>query len=333
VHLAFPGVTLHLKVKASFVALNLQVVRVAGFDYSVDGGPFKTVLLKEGQERIELLKGETMGEHNIEVVRRTESWQGNVKIRSLELDDAGQLLPVARPSKRLEFIGDSITCGSGVESSPSGETADPIRSNARLSFGKRIAKALGAECHLVSYGGRGVIRDWQGIRATNNAPQFYELTLPDDPATPWNFRRFVPDVIGICLGQNDFNQGIPDENEFVNAYVEFVRKVHRDAPRAVIFLMDSPMLLDEPGQVPKRTVSAAYIDEVVSRVGSPLVRRINLPHFPGSKGDPHPTAESHEAMTAFLIPYFRDALSVSRPRPEAEPSAACADCPRPRVPA
>ena len=128
------------------------------------------------------------------------------------------------------FIGDSITSGEATEASDIPEKPGAERSNAAASFCFKLASRLNAQVHLVSYGGRGMIRDWQGIRNTNNVPVFYELALPDDPNVPWNARSYVPDAIGICVGTNDFSQGIPDENEFVNGYVEFLRKVIRDAP-------------------------------------------------------------------------------------------------------
>ena len=310
VRMGFPGVTLHLRVKSSMSALNLYVKKFAAFDISVDQLPVRSVLLKEGPSRMVLFEGLPVGEHTVELIRRTESWQGTCEFLTIELDDLGALLTVSVPRHRLLFIGDSITCGAGTELVSEEDLTDPMRSNARVSYGKRIASALGAQCHLVSYGGRGVIRDWQGIRATNNAPQFYELSLPDEPDARWDFSGYVPDAIGICLGQNDFNQGVPDENEFVNAYVEFVRKVRRDAPNAVVFLVDSPMLVDEPGKTPKRTIASAYIEEVVSRMASRDVRHIRLPHSPGGPRDSHPTAEDQEKIASYMEPYFREALGT-----------------------
>ena len=131
---------------------------------------------------------------------------------------------------------------------------------------------------FVGYGGRGVIRDWQGIRNINNAPQFYELALPDDPSCLWQQNSYEPDAIAICLGTNDFNQGVPDENEFVNAYVEFIRKIRRDSPNARIFLLDSPMLDDAAGKVPKAD-RAARLHSGNCRTGkqSPGSTRLSQP--------------------------------------------------------
>jgi lysophospholipase L1-like esterase len=171
-----------------------------------------------------------------------------------------------------------------------------------------VARRLGAECHLVSYGGRGIIRDWQGIRDTRNAPQFYELALPDEPKAKWDHHRYVPDAIGIQLGTNDFNQGIPEQNEFVNAYVEFVRKVRRDAPNASIFLMDSPIVTDDSVKGPRRTALHGYLEQIVRRLDDAKVQQLPLRTYPGVPGNGHPTGAEHEAMADAIEPAIRAAL-------------------------
>ncbi len=207
------------------------------------------------------------------------------------------------------FIGDSVTCGELSAWRPGADPEAAVNSDARASYGMVLARRLSAQCHLVSYGGRGVIRDWQGVQATNNAPQFYELAMPDDPAHPWDPSGYVPDAIGIQLGTNDFGQGIPDQNQFVNAYVEFIRKVRRDAPRALIFVMDSPIVRDEPSHGgPRGTVLHAYLEEVVSRVGSSRVILAPLAHSPGVPGNGHPTGADHKVIADQLEPLLRRTL-------------------------
>ncbi|HVU32651.1 MAG TPA: GDSL-type esterase/lipase family protein [Opitutaceae bacterium] len=305
VRLGFPGITLRLRVNASAVRLKLHASsNDVFFKLSVDGQPARKIRVHQGDSEIPLLAASTAAEHAIELIRITESWEGVCEFTGLDVD--GTILPPpALPSRKLLFIGDSITCGEGVVPNAPGLTA-PERTDATESYGMKLARRLGAQCELVSYGGRGVIRDWQGIRATNNAPQFYELALPDDPKTRWNPATYVPDAIGICLGTNDFSQGIPDENEFVNAYVEFIRKIQRDAPHAPIFLIDSPILTD--ADIPKRTVCGAYLDEVIRKVDSPLLHHAHLRHYQGSEGDGHPVAAEQTSMTDELEPVFRKAL-------------------------
>lgn len=304
--LGFPGITIRLRTTATTLRMKVRASSDdVFFNVSVDGQPSRRVRVPRGDSELTLLDGATAGVHEIEVVRATESWQGVCDIEGFAAPAGALLAPPPLPSRRLMFIGDSITCGEGVIPNAPGLTAAE-RTDASQSYGMRLARRLHAQCDLVAYGGRGVIRDWQGIRATNNAPQFYELALPDDPKSWWDPKRYVPDAIGICLGTNDFSQGIPDENEFVNGYVEFIRKIQRDAPHAIIFVIDSPILVD--AETPKRTACNGYLDEVVRLVDSPNVRRAHVRHYPGSEGDAHPIGSEHALIANELEPLFRAAL-------------------------
>ena len=310
VRMGFPGVILHLKVEAS--ALDFRVKASSNdvyFDVSVDGSAPLRLQAKEGEGVYPLFHAAAAGVHRIEIVRRTESWEGVCEVQGFELGAGGRLLaPDPLPARKLMFIGDSITCGSSIDVRPGEPQLGNQRSDANLSYGMELARRLHAQVALVSYGGRGVIRDWQGIRDTANAPQFYERALPDDPKSHWDPRRYVPDAIGICLGTNDFSQGIPDQNEFVNAYVEFVRKIRRDAPNAWIFLIGSPIVWDEPGKPPRGSVLTAYIAEVAQKLDDPRVEVAPVRHYPGHTYDAHPTAAEHQAMATELEPRFRKAL-------------------------
>ena len=315
VRLGFCGTVLHFRYHGSQLSMRVNASSdEVYFDVGVDGGEPVRLRARAGEGDYPLLENAVTAEHVLAITRRSESWQGTCEILGFDLGPGGRLLtPPALPARKLMFIGDSITCGAATDLRPddplNGKTAhNDQTSNARLSFGKILARRLHAQCHLVSYGGRGVIRDWQGLLTINNAPQFYERALPDDPAVPWNPADYVPDAIVICLGTNDFNQGVPDENEFVNAYVEFVRKIRRDAPHAVIFLADSPMLEDAPGKPPKRSVLHAYLLEVLEKISRPDVRQAPVKHYAGIPNNGHPTREDHEAIATELEPLLRQAL-------------------------
>ena len=316
VRLGFPGVALHLRFHGRQLGMRVNATTdEVYFDVGVDGAQPVRLRCHAGEGGYPLVNEAVAADHLLEITRRTESWQGTCEVAGFELGADGVLLaPPGLPSRKLMFIGDSITCGAALDIVPN----DPLKdrtahkeetSNAWLSFGKLLARELNAQCVLVSYGGRGVIRDWQGIRNINNAPQFYELALPDDPTCLWSQNAYRPDAISICLGTNDFSQGVPDENEFVNMYIELIRKIRRDSPDARIFLLDSPMLGDVTGKPPKRTVLHAYLEEIASKINCPMVQLASVSHYAGIPGDGHPTRADHEAIAKELEPQFRQALN------------------------
>ncbi len=303
VRLGFPGVTAHLRFVGRTLSLRARSSAETCLDVVVDGGAPRQLRLHAGEGVYPIVDAPAASEHAVALLRCNESWQGTCAFVGFDPGQGGSLVPPAGlPGRKLMFIGDSVTCGEIAAWVPGMDTKDVAATNARLSYGVIIARYFNAQCHLVSYGGRGVIRDWQGIRDTRNAPQFYELALPDDPAVAWKPQAYIPDAIGIQLGTNDFSQGIPDQNEFVNGYVEFVRKVRRDAPHALIFLMESPILDDDPVRGPRRAVLRAYLNQVIARLADPRVVLAPLSHYPGVPGNGHPTGSEHEAMARELEP-------------------------------
>lgn len=315
IRLGFPGTSLHLRVHGGSLAMLVYgSSEEVYFDIAVDGGEPVRLRCHAGAGKYPLLENAAGSEHLLEITRRSESWQGVCEVLGFELGKNAEFLPPPPlPQRKLMFIGDSITCGAATDIRDNdplkGKTAhDDQTSDANYSFGKVLARRLHAQCHLVSYGGRGLVRDWQGFLTINNAPVFYERALPDDPAVLWNPADYVPDAIVICLGTNDFNQGVPDENIFVNAYVEFLRKIRRDAPRAKIFLADSPMLYDAPAKVPKRSVLHAYILETIEKLGDADVKPAPVKHYEGVPNNGHPTRADHEAIASEIEPLLREAL-------------------------
>jgi hypothetical protein len=310
VRLGFPGVAAHLRFRGRTLVLRARAsADDVAFDVSLDGAEPTLLRLRGGDGDYLLLQQAAATEHTVVLTRRNESWQGTCTILGFDPGPEGAWLPPpVLPSRKLMFIGDSVTCGAMTSYEPIREMGDKLNSNARLAYGMLVARRLGAQCHLVSYGGRGIIRDWQGIRDTVNAPQFYELALPDDPAVRWDHSRYVPDAIGLQLGTNDFNQGVPDQNEFVNAYVELIRKIRRDAPAALIFVMDSPIVNDDAAKGPRRTILHFYLEQIVARARDARVVLAPLPHYPGVPGNGHPSRVEHEAMAAELEPLLRRAL-------------------------
>ena len=310
VRLGFPGVIVRLAVEASRVALRCRATGPdVWVDVRVDGGPRSIRRLVPGGQVLGLYAGVPVP-RRIELVRRTESWMGQLDL--LGLDVAGSLdAPPPLFPRRLLFVGDSITCGSGDNWPDLAAPEGGVHEDAGASYGALLARRLGAQRHLVAYGGRGVLRDWRGRSDVANAPQFYPRALPDDPASRWEASRYTPDAVGVCLGTNDFSQGVPDREAFVAALVGLLAAIRRDAPRAQILVIDSPMVADDPKRGPLRTLLNAFLDEAVAQTGGAGIERAHLKHYNGrSPKDGHPIGPEHVAIADELEPLFRRALTL-----------------------
>ncbi len=312
VRLGFPGII--TRVNFNGTGLNMHTSTGSDelyLDVAVDNSAPVFLKVPKGENDIVITSGLKQANHSVAVYKRIESTVGILDIISFTV--TGELLnPSPLPERKLMFMGDSFTAGQAATVEDGAGTIDPskaMRENARLCFGRLLADKYHAQCHILAYAGRGVMKDWQGNNAVRCAPQYYDNALPDDITTRWNPKLYIPDAIGICLGNNDFDTGIPDQTEYLTAFGEFISKIRRDAPDAWIFLITSPSLTDEPGRIPLRTVQKAYLEELIRRTGDQRMQVIQISHYEGVPGDWHPSGTAHRSVVKELEPYFSKALN------------------------
>ena len=311
VRFGYPGVTLRLRFEGPSLGLRVGALtpnsHLAVF---VDGGPPRVVRLRKGDSEFVLAEGLGAGSHSVDVVHRTETWMGVVTVRGFLLAASGRLLdPDPWPRRRMLFVGDSVTCGERVDREP-GEEEPFASSNATLSYGMRLARALGAQCHLVCYGGRGLVRDWQGRTEVLTGPRLFDLAVADEVGgPPWDHAAYAPDVVFVSLGTNDFNLAIgplPEREAFVSAYVRFVRTIRSRHPDAHVFLTEGAIVNDEADpKRPQKTVLREYLAETARRLGDARVHVVPSNHYPGDAANAHPTGEQHAAMARDFEPVVR----------------------------
>jgi len=316
--LGFPGLTIRVRFTGPSLAMRLSdTTGGSAFDVIVDGGERQIVRCNKGEDEYVLADGLTDAPHTADIVRRTEAWEGIVSFLGLRLAPGKELLaPTPWPTRKLLFIGDSVTAGEGSERGPECKRDPPRFSNARVSYSMLLARLLDAQVHLVAFGGRGLIRDWRGKRDVLNAPEFFDLALPDeDPRTPpprFDHLSYVPDAVFVSLGTNDFNLEIgplPAREEYVSNYVRFVQVIRTRYPAAHIFLTEGALVDDADDAIQKpRTTLRSYIDETIARLADPRVSHALAEHYWGGPCDGHPTGEQHRLMARDFEPILRRTL-------------------------
>lgn len=196
--------------------------------------------------------------HMIMIQKRTEPLVGAGRFMGFLLDKGMRLLPPPRrPDRRIEFIGNSITSGYGIEADTSARHFHPATENACLSFASMTARELHADYSLISYSGRGVVRNYGDSNRVSQYPMpaLYDRTCCFDSAMKWDFRGWIPQAVVINLGTNDFStHPYPDSAVFVGAYIRLVDRVRLLYPGVTIFCCSGPMI-GEP--------CLSYVKEVV----------------------------------------------------------------------
>jgi lysophospholipase L1-like esterase len=289
VRMMYPGVTIRFRFNGNLAAIQLSSDSDDGYiTILVEGSKPQIHRLSKGTDEITISTADLgPGPHTVEVVKRNGSWQGITTFDGIRLGTAASLIaPLPLPERKLLFIGDSVTCGEGIDNYPVCATDSHRSANAYDVYGMVLGRRLDAQAELVCFGGRGVVRDWLGHRDVLNAPQFFNYSIPaDEESKPakWIDDGWTPDAVVISLGTNDWNLQKSDpitEEEFVSKYLALVRDVRQHYPRAFIVLTQGSIVSD-----PKLR---QWVQETVKRASDPRVVWFASRHFAGSSCDAHP---------------------------------------------
>jgi lysophospholipase L1-like esterase len=342
-----PGVYITARFRGSAVAVLLEDQFKWGnnrsfFDVTIDGEPQPKLAPEMGVTRYRVAENLPAGEHDIVIAKRTEASIGRTAFLGLEIE--GELLEAPpKPDLRIEFIGDSITAGAGVEaadgspdcSAPAIPGADggwgqPIH-NANATYAAVAARDLGAEYHLTAVSGIGLVRNYSSSFDARPMPDVYDLTFPEMiegntwDMTVWDTSRFVPDVVVVTLGTNDFSPGdnpptSPRSNmvvaDYVTAYEAFLQTLRTDYPNAEIFALSSPMLGDgwpNPTDTFASDLRASVLQVAadLNAAGDTRVHAFVTSQLsPGLGCGTHPNTAQHQMLGLELAAELRETLGL-----------------------
>ena len=183
---------------------------------------------------------------SVRIIKVSECAQSTIGISSIDVVESGDIIPSTPKGKLIEFIGDSITCGYGVD------VEDPIgkfstsSEDFRKSFAYLTATALDCDYSMVSYSGYGIISGYTESDTPHPdiLPPIYNkvgwsLGFKDNFSISnisWNFNE-QPDLIVINLGTNDatyIKDNQDREHRFTLSYVDFLKVVRQHNPKAPI---------------------------------------------------------------------------------------------------
>lgn len=179
--------------------------------------------IPEGENTVALFESEKAEEHTLRVVKLSEGSKGRAGLRSLRLEGELLSLPRQEEKRKIEFVGDSITCGFGNEMTPEETLFSSERENGLLSYGAVTAGLLNADFQCVCVSGiplcwakdekYRIVLPWVPEFETSvcTMEMYYEFADryheeaegKTDDFTRWEFTRFVPDAVVINLGTND----------------------------------------------------------------------------------------------------------------------------------
>jgi hypothetical protein len=297
-----PGVYIN----ASFEGTSCRIVLNDEVQYGVMHNYIEVVVdgkaarirLNEKENTIEATKGLSSGKHTITICKNTESGIGYLEFKGIYCNKL--LPPQALPVHKIECIGNSITCGTGSDQSEikckQGRWED--QHNAYMSYGATTARLLNAQYHLTAVSGIGLTHSCCDLTIT--MPQVFDKVNMRNDSIRWSFDKYIPDVVTICLGQND---GIQDSATWCAKYIEFIQTIRTHYPNASLFLITSPMA-DSTLAASQRN----YLSGIEDYMHHHNDRRIYTYFFDKQYHngcDNHPDLNEHQEIAKLLSAYIK----------------------------
>ncbi|HLM71528.1 MAG TPA: SGNH/GDSL hydrolase family protein, partial [Polyangiaceae bacterium] len=276
------------------------------FTVLIDGQLGPTLATSKGSSSYAITAGLPPGDHEVRLYRRTEALFGETRFLGVDLDSGTLLAPPPPAPRRIEIIGDSITCGYGNEGADQFCNFSAATENHYLTYGSIAARNLGADLITVAWSGKGIIYNY-GDDKTDPLPSLYDRTLPGDAGSAWDF-AWKPDAVVINLGTNDFStDGDPSEGEFVGAYEAFLGHVRDKYPSAYILALVPTLLSGND-----LATAEAYVNKAVAArkgAGDQKVEAHSMTVLSEGWGcDYHPSLKTHANMGASLTTVLKDKM-------------------------
>lgn len=263
-------------------------------------------VLEEGTQTIRY-QFETDGTYHVKLRRRSEAMMSKVAL--LDVGTSGAFLECLPEKKRLkiEFIGDSTTCGYGnlgaLEQPFSTACEDGLNTYAVLA-----AEALDAKYLITCYSGIGM---YKSLYASTTMPSAYEMADLDSNV-PIHL-DFDADVIVLNMGTNDHTyldhlieqSRVHEQQRFKEVYTDFVRRLLAMNQHAIILAITQ----DQRQAHVEDAIKDAVKDMRHQRVRHESFSAITPAEGIGSQY--HPSLLTHQKWAKELIAII-DTLSLKR---------------------
>lgn len=304
----YPGTSAMLRFKGT--GIGMETSPGSGkFVVEIDDEKPVSIMINQNDSVVMLAENLPDTIHNVRITYAIEGFEFNPHFRSFQVN--GELLPPdEKPELKIEFIGNSITCGYGIEADDPkiGFTYDT--ENHTMSYAYKTARALDADFNVVARSGIGIYRNYGGPKEgdEHTMPLEYDYTMIYNHDYKWDHKQFEPDIICINLGTNDTSENNYDISLYESHYRDFLKHLRELHPDAKIVLLTGSMLND------KALDDVKVVLDKLSSEDEQVYRFDMTPHTGdlGYGADYHPSAKQAEKMAEELIPFLQNLISSKK---------------------
>jgi hypothetical protein len=153
--LSWPGTSATIQFEGTTVSAVLQDLDTANYyNVIVDNQVISKIHTKKQKKSYMLASGLSEGKHQVQLFKRTEWDKGKTLFYGFELPKGVNLLQPPAPKKRkIEFYGNSITCGYAIEDNSGKDRSDGFFQNSYLTYGAITARHFDAQYYSNSKSG------------------------------------------------------------------------------------------------------------------------------------------------------------------------------------
>jgi hypothetical protein len=283
---------------------------ITGYDFVtvvVDDKVVKTILPTTVKQEYELVSGLTAGKHKLELFKRTEYEMGRLLFYKFTLAGNAKILPPPVYKHKIEFYGNSITCGYAIEDLEGKDRGSYEFENGFKSYANLTARHFNADYYCIAKSGIGVTVSWFPYVM----PEIYDRTYALDSTKLWDFKKYTPEVVVVNLFQNDswivthpdnaqfkarFGDKAPTAEFIISAYQNFIGKIRSKYPDAKIVCALGSMDATKKG-----SPWPGYIEKAVDGMHD---KKIYTHFFPYKETGGHPSEAEQKVMAVDLISFL-----------------------------
>lgn len=308
---SWPGTSVNIHFEGTGISATLKDLDTSNYyNVIVDGEVISKIHTDTIKQQFVLASGLSDGEHQVQLFKRTEWDKGKTFFYGFEIDKGGEVLDPPAPQKRkLEFYGNSITCGYANEDLSGQDRSLGYFENNYETYGAITARHFNAQYYCISKSGIGITVSWFPMIMQ----EMYDRADPTDASSKWDFSAYNPDIVVVNLFQNDswivnmpeyeefvsrFGKEKPDEEYIVNAYQKFIESIRSKYSKASIICALGNMDATNEG-----SVWPGYVELAVSQLND---SNIYTCFFPFKNTGGHPSVEEQQVMSRQLIAFIEE---------------------------
>lgn len=287
----------------------------------VDGERVIDDMLDEKEKTYTAFESDSEKSVNVQIIKLSECAMSTFGIKPIKLGEGEKIEPAKAKELKIEFIGDSITCGYGVDDPDKEHHFKTSTEDVTKAYAYKTAQALDADYSMVSISGYGIISGYtdSGKKPEQTIPQYYDklgfsynkfADSLEVAGLEWNFDNYKPDIVVINLGTNDMSYAKNEltQAEFEEGYIEFLKQVRSHNPDSYIFCTYGVM-----GNTLIRNIKNVC-DKYSEETGDNKVTFFTLPMQDENKNgivaDWHPSEATHEICAQRAVKTIKETLGI-----------------------